>query len=132
MLLNDWLKANNRLPSVTTGISVQPTPAHEPQRDANGESFAEILEKSKSKVEFSSHAMRRIESRNIDIAENSKLDRLNRGVELAAQKGSSDALVLVDSTAFIVSIANNKVITTMSGADLAGNVFTNIDSTIII
>jgi flagellar operon protein len=61
-----------------------------------------------------------------------KLERLNKGVELAASKGSNDALVLVDSTAFVVSVKNNKVITTMSGADLAGSIFTNIDSTIIM
>jgi flagellar operon protein len=100
----------------------------------NGESFADILAKSKNGVEFSGHAMRRIESRSIDITQDSKLDRLNRGVELAAQKGSSDALVLVDSMAFVVSVKNNKVITTMDTGALAGsgNVFTNIDSTIII
>jgi len=134
MLLNDFLKANNRQINISTG---QPgihenTAVTEPKRNDNGESFAEILAKSKSKVEFSGHAMRRIESRSIDITENSKLDRLNKGVELAALKGSSDALVLVDSTAFLVSVKNNKVITTMSGADIRGNVFTNIDSTIIV
>jgi len=134
MLLNDFLKAQNRLPHVNTGqiggIHEQ-KPATTPHRTESGESFAEILLK-KSKVEFSGHAMRRIESRSIDIIENEKLDRLNKGVEMAAQKGSNDALVLVDSTAFLVSVKNNKVITTLSGADLVGNVFTNIDSTIII
>jgi len=53
-------------------------------------------------------------------------------VELAAKKGSNDALVLVDSTAFVVSVKNNKVITALSGADLTGSVFTNIDSAIIM
>jgi flagellar operon protein len=133
MLLNDFLKAQNRLPHIDTGqVNVHGTKTlTEPKRTEKGESFAEILAQ-KSKVEFSGHAMRRIESRSIDIAENSTLDRLNKGVEMAAQKGSRDALVLVDSTAFLVSVANNKVITTMSGVDLAGTVFTNIDSTIII
>jgi flagellar operon protein len=137
MLLNDFLKMNNRQINISTGQAGQlqnanSPPVSEPQRTENGETFAEILAKSNSKIEFSGHAMRRIESRSIDITENSKLDRLNKGVELAAQKGSRDALVLVDSTAFLVSVKNNKVITTMSGADLQGNVFTNIDSTIII
>jgi flagellar operon protein len=133
MLINEFLK--NRPINIGTGQvghvhDHKPIPT-EPQRTKAGESFAEILA-SKSKVEFSGHAMRRIESRSIDIIENERLDRLNKGVEMAAQKGSRDALVLVDSTAFLVSVANNKVITTMSGADLMGNVFTNIDSTIII
>ncbi|MCL2070731.1 MAG: hypothetical protein FWH07_00660 [Oscillospiraceae bacterium] len=134
MLLNDFLKMNNRQINVSTGqVGTHDTVTKtQPAVNENGESFADILAKSKSGVEFSGHAMRRIESRSIDITQNSKLDRLNRGVELAARKGSSDALVLVDSTAFVVSVKNNKVITTMNGADLQGNVFTNIDSTIII
>lgn len=137
MLLNDFLKMNNRQINVTTGqvgnLHDNPSikPQTNPQVNENGETFADVLARSTG-VEFSGHAMRRIESRNMDITENSKLDRLNKGVELAARKGSSDALVLVDSMAFVVSVKNNKVITTMDTAGLAGNVFTNIDSTVIV
>jgi flagellar operon protein len=140
MLLNDFLKTQNRQISVSTG---QPPGIHGGTTKAKntGASFAEILAE-KSGVEFSGHAMRRIESRGIGKVEDSNantphaepiawLDRLNKGVELAAQKGSNDALVLVDSMAFVVSVKNNKVITTMD-TNLPGNVFTNIDSTIII
>ena len=56
----------------------------------------------------------------------------SRAVELAGQKGSNDALVMIDSNAFIVSIKNNKVITTLSADDMQGNIFTNIDSTVIM
>jgi flagellar operon protein len=134
MLLNDFLKMNNRQINVSTGQAGHIHENHnaEPKRNDKGESFADVLAQSKSKVEFSGHAMRRIESRSIDITGDSKLERLNKGVELAAQKGSSDALVLVDSMAFVVSVKNNKVITTMDTAGLVGNVFTNIDSTIIM
>ena len=83
-------------------------------------------------VEFSAHAMRRVTSRNIDIHGGDLLSRLNRGVELAASKGSNDALVLVDNAAFVVSVRNNKVITTMSGEDMRGAAFTGIDSTVIM
>ena len=137
MVLGDFLKINNRPINISTGqVGVHDVDktVSQPALTEKGESFAEILANAevKTKVEFSGHAMRRIESRSIDITENFKLDRLNKGVEMAAQKGSSDALVLVDSTAFLVSVKNNKVITTLSGADLTGTVFTNIDSTIII
>ena len=60
------------------------------------------------------------------------LERLNRGIEIAAEKGSTDSLILVDTTAFLVSVKNNKVVTTMSQEDMKGNIFTNIDSTVII
>ena len=66
------------------------------------------------------------------MLENDKIERLNRGVELAAEKGSEESLILVDSTAFVVSVKNNRVITTVEADDLKGNVFTNIDSTVII
>jgi len=66
------------------------------------------------------------------LSQGHKLERLNKGVELAQQKGSEETLVLVDSTAFVVSVKNNRVITMLSNDDLKGNVFTNIDSTVII
>lgn len=83
-------------------------------------------------VEFSKHAMERIAERNIDLNDNDTLERLNKGVELAEGKGSNDTLVIVDSNAFVVSVRNNKVITTMTADDMQGNVFTNIDSTVIM
>jgi flagellar operon protein len=131
MTLNEFLQNRQHI-----NISTGSPPLHEhkleqPRLTEQGESFAEILAK-KAGVEFSGHAMRRIESRSIDLTAGQKLERLGKGIELAASKGSSDALVLVDSTAFVVSVKNNKVITTMSGTDLTGSVFTNIDSTIIM
>ena len=66
------------------------------------------------------------------MRENDTLERLNRGVELASQKGCGQSLILIDNTAYIVSVENNKVITTVSQADLQENVFTNIDSTVIV
>ncbi|MDE6746095.1 MAG: hypothetical protein K2J72_05590, partial [Oscillospiraceae bacterium] len=69
---------------------------------------------------------------NIDLSESGRLDRLNKAVELAGEKGSDDALVIIDSTAFLVSVRNNKVITTLTADDMQGNIFTNIDSTVIM
>lgn len=85
-----------------------------------------------SGVNFSRHAVERINQRNIDVYSGGKLERLSRGVELAESKGSDDALVIVDRTAFLVSVRSNKVITAVDANDMQGNVFTNIDSTVII
>ncbi|MGN1090749.1 MAG: TIGR02530 family flagellar biosynthesis protein [Huintestinicola sp.] len=85
-----------------------------------------------SGINFSRHAVDRINQRNIDVLSDDKLARLNKGVELAESKGSDDALVIVDKTAFVVSIRSNKVITAVNAEDMQGNVFTNIDSTVII
>lgn len=85
-----------------------------------------------SGVVFSKHALERISERQIDIENGDTLERLNKAVELAGEKGSNDALVMIGSNAFIVSIKNNKVITTLSADDMQGNIFTNIDSTVIM
>lgn len=132
MLISEYLAARNSI-SVTTGniqTSQQQTGGQAPQ-DSD---FAQELQRQLKgrEVEFSTHAIRRLESRQIDVSENDRMERLNKGVELAAEKGSEESLILVDSTAFIVSVKNNRVITTVSADDLKGNVFTNIDSTVII
>lgn len=131
MLISEYLAQRSAIGGVTTGnISPQ---INTPDKNAEN-SFAKALDSEirKREVDFSAHAIRRLESRQIDIVENDKIDRLNRGVEIAAEKGSEESLILVDSTAFVVSVKNNKVITTVSADDLKGNIFTNIDSTVII
>lgn len=133
MLISEYLSL--RGVSVTTG---SPAGQRTEQKGAPNQSdFAEELKKqleaqNGSGVRFSKHAMERISERNIDLSESGRLDRLNKAVELAGEKGSDDALVIIDSTAFLVSVRNNKVITTLTADDMRGNVFTNIDSTVIM
>lgn len=126
----------HRFNPITTGI-VTPNPINAPQSTENkqGEAFADVLRTSfqheQAAVNFSKHAQNRINDRNIDLGDN-KIERLNQGVKLASEKGLNDTLILVDKTAFIVSVKNGTVITTLNGDDLNGNVFTNIDGTVII
>lgn len=133
MLISEYLALRNQI-SVTTGnTAVQP--AGTAQQNVQEGSFAQALQEKleeKRGVEFSKHALQRVEERSIDLYENGTLERLNRGVELAAGKGSNETLVLVGRNAFVVSVKNNKVITTLSDNELQGNVFTNIDSTVIV
>ena len=134
MLISEYLALRNQI-SVTTGTAVG-TAGVAPQTAENaGESFADALREKiaeKQGVEFSKHAMQRLSERSIDITSGDTLDRLNKGVETAADKGSNDALVLVGTNAFVVSVKNNKVITTIPQEELKGSIFTNIDSTVII
>jgi len=131
MLISEYLAQRNAIGSITTGT---PSAELRPSQTNSENSFAKALDNEikKREVDFSAHAIRRLESRQIDVIENDKMERLNKGVELAAEKGSEESLILVDSTAFVVSVKNNKVITTISADDLKGNIFTNIDSTVII
>lgn len=132
MLISEYLAQRNAAAiSVTTGGASQVQASEEKNAE---NSFAHALgeEIRRRQVDFSAHAIRRLESRQIDVSENEKIERLNRGVELAAERGSEESLILVDSTAFVVSVKNNKVITTLSTDDLKGNIFTNIDSAVIM
>jgi flagellar operon protein len=139
MVLSDYLRLQNRQMTVTTGTpavkQTQLTDNKDRAVNAEGMTFEDALRLKLEQgrgVAFSGHALKRIDSRNIDVDSSETLERLNRGVELAAEKGSNDALVLVDETAFVVSVKNNRVITTLSREDLKGNVFTNIDSAVIV
>ena len=137
MLISEYLALRNQI-SVTTGTA-NTAPIHQseqPQSPGIENSFADALKQKIQEngqgVEFSKHAMQRLSERSIDLTEGDMLERLNKGVEIAADKGSSETLVLVDTNAFVVSVKNNKVITTISKEELQGNIFTNIDSTVIM
>jgi flagellar operon protein len=60
------------------------------------------------------------------------MKRLEAAVEKARQKGSKDTLLLMGENAFIVNVKNNTVVTAMDRAMMKENVFTNIDSTIVL
>jgi flagellar operon protein len=82
-------------------------------------------------LKFSNHAVERMQSRGISYSPED-MNRLGEAVKKAAAKGSKDTLVLMDSSALIVSVKNNTVVTVMDKNALKENVFTNIDSTIVI
>lgn len=94
-----------------------------------GDSFESIFQKELEKVKFSSHALKRLEERNIELSDD-EMSKINTAVERAELKGSKDSLVMMNSTAFIVNIPNKTVITAMPIADSKENVFTNIDSVV--
>ena len=84
-----------------------------------------------SGLNFSKHAVNRVVERNINVSDDN-MERLNAGVEIAREKGLDDTLILVDQSAYIVSVKNNTVITTVSNEELVGNCFTNIEGTVIV
>ncbi len=95
-----------------------------------GPSFAEVLATHASAPHFSRHALERLQQRGITL-DQPTLNRLTDGVARAAQKGSRDSVVFVDGTAYVVSVANNTVITAVGSEHMRQQVFTNIDSAVI-
>ena len=43
-----------------------------------------------------------------------------------------DVLLMMDSTAFVVNVKNNRVVTVVNEESLKGTVFTNIDGTVMV
>ena len=82
-------------------------------------------------LKFSNHAIERMQSRGISYSPQD-MSRLGEAVQKAAAKGSKDTLILMDQSALIVSVKNNTVVTVMDKNALKENVFTNIDSTIVM
>ena len=100
---------------------------------AGGQSFADALDagrQRRSSCSSPSHALARVQRRGIEL-DPATLGRLSQGVGRAASKGSRDSLVLVDGTAFVVSVSNRTVITAVGSEHMKDNVFTNIDSAVI-
>jgi flagellar operon protein len=105
-----------------------------PVRTTAGQlSFSQLIEQQLDggELKFSAHAQARLSSRNITLSAQD-LARLRQGVAQAAAKGSSESLVLKDDVAFVVSVKNNTVITAVDAQSMRGNVFTNIDSAVIV
>lgn len=121
-------------PAQGTGAPA-PTDGHArkaPADAASGQSFAEALSQAggAEQLQFSRHALARVQRRGIEL-DPTTLGRLSEGVGRAASKGSRDSLVLVDGTAFVVSVSNRTVITAVGSEHMKDNVFTNIDSAVI-
>lgn len=109
----------------------------QPQKPATGQtsdsSFARVLDQKlpTQGVKFSQHAQERLRARNITFSPND-LANLEGAVNNVAQKGGKESLVMMGDSALVVSIKNRTVVTAMDRSQMKGNVFTNIDSAVII
>lgn len=82
-------------------------------------------------LSFSQHALNRLQERGIELA-TADVNKLEGAVQKAAEKGAKESLIMMDNVAYVVSVANRKVITAVDGASMRENVFTNIDSAIFL
>jgi len=113
-----------------------PTPAQRPA--ANSPSFGQALQDqqftaqaAKAGIKFSGHAQTRLASRQITLT-NEDMTRLGAAITQAAAKGARESLVVMDKAALVVSVPNRTVITAVDKASLKENIFTNIDSAMIL
>ncbi len=82
-------------------------------------------------IKFSHHAEVRMAQRGITLPTES-LSQISEAVDSAAKKGATDSLIVLGNIAMIVNVPTRTVVTALDGGQMKSNVFTQIDSAIII
>ena len=96
--------------------------------------FNSILQKEINKKDgfiLSNHAAQRLKDRNINLDE-ADMNRINEGLNKAEKKGAKDSLILYKDVVMVASIKNKTIITAVDKDGSKDNVFTNIDSVVML
>lgn len=111
----------------------QKGPQPKPHSGEGKSPFATVLDNKlpMSGVKFSQHAQDRLRARGITLTD-ADLQKLEGAVNSVAQKGGRESLVMMGDAAFVVSVKNRTVVTALDGESMQGNVFTNIDSAVVL
>ncbi len=111
------------------------TPAHTATAGkAPDVQFDQMLQhevKKQEEVRFSHHALDRLRARNIQLTSHD-VTLLNGAVQQVADKGGQDSLVLMNNVAYVINVPSRTVITAIDDATMRENVFTQIDSAVIV
>jgi len=126
--MTDRLTVGQLYPNALPAIS-KPAKHSVTGQTAGAKTFRDMLQE--QLVRFSHHAEVRMQQRGIELKPE-QLARLQSAIDKAAKKGSKEALILMDNMAMIVNVKNKTIVTAIDGAAMKDNVFTNIDSTVII
>lgn len=82
-------------------------------------------------IHLSTHAARRLNERNLQI-DSAEYLKLKNAISKLKEKGGQDSLVVTGKAAYIIDVPNNKIVTAIDKDQMAENVFTKIDSTMIL
>ena len=82
-------------------------------------------------IQLSTHAMRRLQERNISI-DKEEYAKLQTAMDRLKLKGGQDSLVITGKAAYIVDVPKNTIVTAIDKESIGENVFTKIDSTILM
>ncbi len=92
--------------------------------------FKQVLSEA-SEVKVSHHAKMRLQERNIHIS-NEQWGKISDKMSEAQTKGVTDALVVLDDVALVVSTKNKTVVTAVDSKTATDKIFTNINGTILL
>ncbi|RIX51821.1 flagellar biosynthesis protein [Paenibacillus nanensis] len=127
--MSDKMKIGHLFPIKTTPLQHDKAAKTSMGRAPQSTEFRDLLE---SKVlKFSHHAEVRMEQRGITLQPDS-LSQIMKAVDDAASKGAKDSLIVFKDIAMIVNVPSRTVVTAMDGKQMKSNVFTQIDSAIIL
>ncbi|MBE0467329.1 MAG: flagellar protein [Candidatus Desulforudis sp.] len=115
-------------------VPVPPAPAPPAGVQKGGRNaFQEILTRElwQAELKFSAHARKRLAERQISLSAQD-LEKISRAASLAETKGARQSLLIYGDLALVTSIANRTVVTAVTGEAALNNIFTNIDSAVIV
>lgn len=98
----------------------------------NQTSFQSILDSAKSKDEgftVSKHAAKRLDEINFTEED---MKQIEKGFEIAKDKNSKNTVMLYKDVAIIASVENKTLITAVEKDRAKDNIFTNVDSVVIL
>ncbi len=107
--------------------SIRPNPGY-------GMNFEAILREQFNKsqgLQLSKHAKERTAQRGIEVTRD-VMNTLNDAVIQAREKGAKDIVIIRQEDVFIVNVPGNVVVTAMSAEESKNNIYTNIDSAVIV
>ncbi|MDF2658318.1 MAG: flagellar biosynthesis protein [Paenibacillus sp.] len=116
----------NAIPPAAPAKRVEPSTGQLP---AGTKSFQDVFRD--SLVRISHHAGLRMQQRGIELKPE-QLAKLSSAIDKAAAKGAKESLVLMDSMAMIVNVKSKTIVTAIDGDAMRDNLFTQIDSAVIL
>jgi flagellar operon protein len=112
-------------------------PARKPTGTAGAVKFRDLFlaeqEKTLNKegLRVSAHATTRLKAAGQTLSAD-QMAQVSAAIDRVAKKGSRESLVMLKDLALVVSVPNRTVITVVSGSRRKDNIFTNIDSAVIL
>lgn len=100
--------------------------------NSSKQNFADILNSKLAKKEsftISKHAADRLKNVQFDSKD---MEKINEIINKAEEKGAKNCLILYKDVALVTSIENRTVITAVEEERMKENIFTNIDSVVIM
>lgn len=103
-------------------------------RKKNETSFSDILNKELNPNEsfvISKHAASRLKVRNISF-DKEDMNKINKAINKAKEKGCKESVIVYKNTALLANIKNRTIITACDTNKEEENIFTNVDSVVIL